>query len=102
MPYCPLTIKERIRQTLLLNLPDDQELVLGVLEDDTVAENAVAVAGGPYPYRALGRPRDLDGLPRSGNLLGRSFACARVAAWATTKPLDPPGRSRYKDRLTGD
>ncbi len=76
--------------------------VLGVLEDDAVGENAVAVAGGPYPYRALGRPRDLDGLPRSGNLLGRSFACARVAAWAATKPLDPPGRSRYKDRLTGD
>ncbi|WP_169709631.1 S8 family peptidase [Deferrisoma camini] len=82
--------------------------VLGVVADDALADGEVGVGGGPYPFRAPGRPRDLAGLPRGANLLGGSFACARVAARAARDPawaekaLDRTGRSEYKDRLTGD
>ena len=82
--------------------------VLGVLADDRLGEGEVRVGEGPYPLRAPGRPRDLEWLPREANLLGRSFACARVAARAALDPewahkaLDRPGGSGYIDGLTGD
>lgn len=93
------------RPVLPAALPD----VIGVLADEALADGEVRVAGeGPYPFRAPGRPRDLAGLSREQNLLGCSFACARVAAraardreWAE-KALDRAGRSEYKSRLTGD
>ncbi len=52
--------------------------------------------------------RDPEGLVREANLLGRSFACARVSARAARDPqwahkaLDRTGGSDYIDDLTGD
>ncbi len=82
--------------------------VLGVLADKGLGEGEVRAGKGPYPFRAPGRPRDLEGLPREANLLGRSFACARVSARAAKDPqwahkaLDRTGGSGYIDGLTGD
>lgn len=53
--------------------------VVGVTCSDTLAPGEVAyMPNDPYPYRASGRPRDLEGLPPESNLWGNSFACARV------------------------
>lgn len=62
-------------------LPASVEGVIGVVADDALSPGVVAVVEGErYPYRASGSPRDLAGLPRSANLWGHSFACARVSA----------------------
>ena len=96
--------------------------VLGVVRatvDDSLEWGAVLAPADPSgAWRAPGRPRDLQGLPRGANLWGASFACARVAVhlgqrlaavqtagdWrlAGYKGLDRPWACRYKDPLTGD
>lgn len=60
--------------------------VIGVVADDLVSPGAIGVEPGrPYPYGAAGRPRDLEGIPSSGNLWGNSFACARVTAYLASR-----------------
>lgn len=57
-------------------LPASLPGVWTVGADDALAEGEVRVLG-PRRLAAAGRPRDLRELPRSGNLAGHSFACAR-------------------------
>jgi len=53
--------------------------VVSAVADDRIAPGEVRELG-PRRWAALGRPRDLRGLPREANLWGPSFACARVTA----------------------
>lgn len=93
-------------------LPGALPGVLRVLPDDRLEPGQVLRdADDPGTWRALGRPRDLRGLPRDANLWGASFACARVSVYLGKrlsrgppghKDLDRPSACRYKDPLTGD
>ncbi|MCX7177738.1 MAG: S8/S53 family peptidase [Proteobacteria bacterium] len=71
-------------------LPASVPGVLGVIADDQVPPGEFRmIAGRPYPYSASGHPRDLEGLPTTGNLWGNSFACARVTACIATRGNGP-------------
>ncbi len=60
-------------------LPASLPGVIGVIADDRLQPGEVEVNPvRDYPYAAIGRPRDLEGLPPGANLWGNSFACARV------------------------
>lgn len=73
--------------------PDNGELlpaslpgVRGVVADDSVPVGEVRITPGLlYSYAASGSPRDLAGVPTSGNLWGNSFACARVTAYVANE-----------------
>lgn len=62
------------RPTLPASLPR----VVSAAVDDGLAFGEVRELG-PRRFAAPGRPRDLRDLPRTANLWGPSFACARVA-----------------------
>lgn len=57
-------------------LPASVPGVYAVTADDALAFGEIRMDD-PLRLRALGRPRDLDELPRHANLWGHSFACAR-------------------------
>jgi subtilisin family serine protease len=66
-------------------LPASLPGVHGVIADDQLAEGEVQTGGGPYPWRARGRPRNLHEVPPEANLWGHSLACARVSAYLAQK-----------------
>jgi len=69
--------------------------VLGVTADDLVAAGEVRLdQRRRYLYAASGRPRDLEGVPTSGNLWGASFACARVTAHVASYGPNPVSGDR--------
>lgn len=62
-------------------LPASIPGVFGTIADDLVPVGEITVDHDRrYPYAASGSPRDLEGVKRSDNLWGSSFACARVTA----------------------
>jgi subtilisin family serine protease len=67
------------RPTTPAAIPASLPGVVSALADDRLEPGEVREEG-RLRFAAPGRPRDLRGLPRLGNLWGSSFACARVAA----------------------
>ncbi|HET9596221.1 MAG TPA: S8/S53 family peptidase [Anaeromyxobacteraceae bacterium] len=71
-------------------LPASLPGVVSAVADDQLAFGDVRQIA-PGRFAAPGRPRDLRGIPRAGNLWGASFACARVTVHLVRRATDVSG-----------